>query len=436
LRAQSTTESIAIIHITATYYAARDHVKGLEGGADNYLVAPVEPEVLVATVRAAIRMRTIERELKQSQEQLAHALEAANMVAWEWDVMTDRIRYVGDTVDVLRRTYPEGAHAMDLWGDVHPDDREALQRSLAQAVETDESFTVQFRPAVDSREAPLWIEIHGRASVAATGGGKKISGVAMNITARKRVELQLEDEARRKEVFLSSLSHELRNPIAALRSATGLIRRRNPTGAELGLIMDNMDRQAKLLSRLVDDLLDISRLDHDRLSLRKQPVELATVLDMAMETSKPLIEERRHQLVSSVPTTGVLLYADPVRLAQVFNNILSNSAKYTPPGGRIDLTVRRVSAAVEISIKDNGIGIHAEELPRIFDLFYQATAAQSQDRVHDGLGIGLQLVKRLVELHDGSVVARSEGSTHGTEVLVILPIVDEDARVDLPPPSA
>jgi signal transduction histidine kinase len=380
-------------------------------------------------------MRTIERELKRSQEQLAHALQAANMIAWEWDVATDRIGYVGDTVGVFRQTYPEGAQASDFWGDVHPDDREALQRSLAQAVESSESFAVQFRPASNSREEPLWIEMQGRASVAAAGAGKKISGVAMNITGRKLAELQLEEEARRKEVFLSSLSHELRNPIAALRSATGLIRRRNPAGAELGLIMDNMDRQAKVLSRLVDDLLDISRLDHDRLSLRKQPVELATVLDMAMETSKPLIEERRHKLVSSVPTHGVLLYADPVRLAQVFNNILSNSAKYTPPGGVIDLTVRRVDATVEISIKDNGIGIDAEELPRIFDLFYQANTPQSRDKVHDGLGIGLQLVKRLVELHDGSVVARSEGLNRGSEVLVSLPIVDEDARVGLPEPS-
>src|SRR5262249_34981962 len=145
------------------------------------------------------------------------------------------------------------------------------------------------------------------------------------------------------------------------------------------------------------------------------------------------IEDRKHKLVSSVPTHGILLYADPVRLAQVFNNILSNSAKYTPAGGVVDLTVRRVDATVEISIKDKGIGIDAEELPRIFDLFYQAP--QSRDKVHDGLGIGLQLVKRLVELHDGSVVARSEGLNRGMEILVTLPIVDEDARVDLPPPS-
>src|SRR5262249_27087581 len=127
---------------------------------------------------------------------------------------------------------------------------------------------------------------------------------------------------------------------------------------------------------------------------------------------------------------------DPVRLAQVFNNILSNSAKYTPPGGRIELNVRRVDAKVEIAIEDNGIGIEAEELPRIFDLFYQANAPQSRDKVHDGLGIALQLVKRLVELHDGRVAARSGGLNRGTEVLVILPIVDEDTHVELPEPRA
>jgi signal transduction histidine kinase len=241
---------------------------------------------------------------------------------------------------------------------------------------------------------------------------------------RREFERRLAEEAlrevdRRKDEFLATLAHELRNPLAPIRNAVGLMRLRGPGDPDLRWAVDVVERQSQQLTRLVDDLLDISRIRRGKVRLTKEVVDLAAVVRSAVEAARPLLDERRHQLVVDLGDGPLPLEADPTRLAQVLANLLNNSAKYTEPGGHIRLTARREGGAVVIRVRDTGIGIGPELLPRVFDLFVQAEEARG--RANGGLGIGLSLVRRLVELHGGTVEARSDGPGRGSEFAVRLP---------------
>ena len=235
-----------------------------------------------------------------------------------------------------------------------------------------------------------------------------------------RLYQEVRETDRRKNEFLAMLAHELRNPLAPVRSGLDVLAR---TGAE-DKVVEPMRRQVEHLVRLVDDLLDVSRIMRGRIELRRQPIELKTVVDSALDLARPLIDSQRHELCVSLPPETVWLDADPVRLAQVVANLLNNAAKYTPRGGRIDLEVTRGAGHVSISVRDNGVGIEPALLPEVFDLFVQAE--KSIDRTHGGLGIGLTLVKSLVELHGGSVSASSEGPGRGSEFSVRLPALERE----------
>ena len=235
-----------------------------------------------------------------------------------------------------------------------------------------------------------------------------------------RSEAALKEADRRKDEFLATLAHELRNPLAPIRNAVQILKAKGPPDPELQWGRDVIDRQVQVMARLLDDLLDVSRISRNKLELRKERVELATVVEAALETSRPLIEAGGHELTVTLPPEPIHLDADPVRLAQVFANLLNNAAKYTEEGGRIWLTAERQGSDVIVSVKDNGIGIVAEMLPRIFEIFAQSPRAST--RSQGGLGIGLSLVKGLVELHGGSIEAHSEGADRGSEFVVRLPV--------------
>jgi PAS domain S-box-containing protein len=247
--------------------------------------------------------------------------------------------------------------------------------------------------------------------------------VMRDITDRKRAEMELAEANRRKDEFLAMLGHELRNPLAPIISGVQLLRleqRVSPSGQQAVAIID---RQARHLARLVDDLLDVSRIREGKILLRKERVDLHTLVNAAVETVRPLLDSRRHELTVSLPVESVWLEADPARLTQVLGNLLTNAAKYTEPGGHVWLTVARDGPAATIRVKDTGIGILPEMLPRVFELFVQAD--RSLDRAQGGLGIGLTLVKALVELHAGKIEAQSPGVGKGAEFLVRLPVVPE-----------
>ena len=242
----------------------------------------------------------------------------------------------------------------------------------------------------------------------------RMLGVSMDITERKRIEEALRDADRKKDEFLATLAHELRNPLAPIRNAVQILKAKGPPQPELQWARGVIDRQVQLMARLLEDLLDVSRISRNKLELRMERVDLAAVVEAAVETSRPVIEAGRHELTVILPPEPIHLEADPVRLAQVFANLLNNAAKYTEEGGRIRLSAERQGSDVVVSVKDSGIGIAAEMLPRIFEIFSQAKPALV--RSQGGLGIGLSLVKGLVELHGGSIEARSAGAGPGKRV--------------------
>jgi signal transduction histidine kinase len=232
---------------------------------------------------------------------------------------------------------------------------------------------------------------------------------------------ELQEASRRKDEFLAMLAHELRNPLAAIRLAAQLIGLSELPPAQLSKSVAVIQRQVEHLVRLIDDLVDVSRITRGLIGLRRELLQVSTVVAQAIEASRPAIDARRHTLNVNVPEEALSVDGDAARLAQVLANILNNSAKFTEPGGRIDLEVRRDGPYVVIAITDSGAGIAPEVLPNVFELFTQFD--RPLDRSSSGLGIGLALVRRLVEMHGGTVAAESEGLGRGTRVTVTLPVV-------------
>jgi signal transduction histidine kinase/CheY-like chemotaxis protein len=265
------------------------------------------------------------------------------------------------------------------------------------------------------------------------GGQRYFTGIVRDITARKQAEQALKDADRRKNEFLATLAHELRNPLAPIRNAIQILLLKGPPDQELKWCREVIDRQVQQMARLLDDLLDVSRITHDKLELRKEQVELEPVIESAVETCRPMIERSGQELTITLPSQPIYLAADPVRLAQVFSNLLSNAAKYGEPGGQIQITGERQGSDMVVSVKDNGIGIADEMLPRIFEIFSQSS--QALERSQGGLGIGLSLVRGLIDLHGGSVEARSGGLGKGSEFVVRLPVIVQKTVQEAFPPS-
>jgi signal transduction histidine kinase len=301
LRADPVTSSIAIVQITASYEHPDYQVRGLEGGADIFLLAPIDPNVLVANVRAMLRLRRAENALRESD--------------------------------------------------------------------------------------------------------------------------------RRKDEFLAVLAHELRNPLAPIRNSLTLLEQARISDPKVRAAQAIMRRQLDQMVRLIDDLLDVSRINQNKLELRKSNTTVRYVLDMALETARPGIEASGHEIVIQLPKEPIHIFGDPVRLGQVFANLLTNSAKYMEPGGRISITAEREEDVVAVSVADTGYGIDKMALPRMFQMFAQSH--QDTGAPRGGLGIGLALVKRIVEMHAGTVAAESPGIGKGSTFTIRLPVAREPAAVSL-----
>jgi signal transduction histidine kinase/DNA-binding response OmpR family regulator len=266
-----------------------------------------------------------------------------------------------------------------------------------------------------------------------------LAGRAAIALDNARLYRDVQENNRRKNEFLAMLAHELRNPLAPIRNAVEILRMLNIPDADLQWANDVISRQVEQLVRLVDDLLDISRITGGKIQLRTEPVDVSVAVARAVEISRPLIDARRHELTVTLPPQAVRVDADLVRLAQVLANLLNNAAKYTEEGGRIALEVTQVGDEVVFRVRDNGIGISPEMVGSVFDLFTQVDRAV--DRAQGGLGVGLTLVRQLVEMHGGSVQAHSEGANCGSEFVVRLPTLaespvpadDGDSRCDRTP---
>ena len=244
--------------------------------------------------------------------------------------------------------------------------------------------------------------------------------VFQDVTERRRNEDALRDADRRKDEFLAMLSHELRNPLAPIRNAVEVLKVPAASASQREAARDVIERQVGHLARLVDDLLDISRITRGKIELRKTRLDLAAAVHRAVETVMPLVESRRHRLDVTLPEDPILLEGDLVRLSQVIGNLLNNAAKFTPEGGRIEVAAERREGRAVLRVSDNGAGVPEGDLENIFEMFVQSD--RSLARAEGGLGLGLTLVRSLVEMHGGTVEARSEGPGRGTELRVSLPL--------------
>jgi PAS domain S-box-containing protein len=254
-------------------------------------------------------------------------------------------------------------------------------------------------------------------------GKRGVQAVARNITERKLAEAALRDVDRRKDMFLATLAHELRNPLAPIANGVDLLLKTessNDTFQRRYDLLRIMKRQVGHLVRLVDDLLEISRINHGKIEIRKALINCAVVIRNAIETCQPILLERGHQITVDLPTEPIMIFGDPVRLTQVISNLISNAANYTKQGGQISVSLGRADGNAAISIRDNGIGIPTDMLPKVFELFAQVI--QDAEVQHKGLGIGLALARQLVELHGGTITAHSDGVGYGAEFVVTFPV--------------
>lgn len=300
-----------------------------------------------------------------------------------------------------------------------PDDRkseeEMILSRLRRGERTDHFETV--RVTKDGRLLDISLTI----SPICDEAGQLIgaSKVARDITDEKRTQRELREADQRKNEFLALLAHELRNPLGPVRHAVKILRARTPSPEELQWATSIIDRQTEHMSRLVEDLLDVARITRGTIELRRERVDVATVLNAAVEASAVLVQRARHELMVSPPAEPLVVEGDPTRLIQIVTNLLDNAAKYTDPGGRIWLSAEREGDDAVIRVRDSGIGISPELLPRIFDMFTQAGMAP--ERAQGGLGVGLSLVERLVKLHGGTVSAYSGGPGQGSTFTIRLP---------------
>ena len=365
--------------------------------------------------------------LRASQGRLQLATQVSGIGVFEWDIANDR--FSGENPEAFRifgrkPDDPKLTMADFMARHLHPGDSARVQLLLRQATRPGERFHVVFRNRRVEDEW-RWLEVAG---LFLFDGDQPVQliGVVADISERKELEdslrkmaADLSEADHRKDEFLATLAHELRNPLAPIRNGIELLKRSDGNVTQSMGVLGVMERQMKHMVRLVDDLIDVSRITRNKLELRKQPVDLAQVLRTAIEANQPLIAEKGHRLEVSLPTTPVTLDADATRLVQVFSNLLNNATKYTEPGGRISVAAERNGAHARIVITDSGSGIPVEMLPKVFEMFTQLDS--SIERTQGGLGIGLSMVKRLVEMHGGTISIQSEGIGCGTQAEVRLP---------------
>lgn len=381
----------------------------------------------VANVLAnAIQRRRAEDALRNSEQRLRALADSMPEIVWT-SLPDGRCDYVNQpwfdyTGMTMQETFGFG------WvSAMKEDDVDRSTENWMHSIETGEPFENEFRFRSRTGKYRWFL---GRAQPLRDAEGRIVKwfGNCMDIEDHKRMEQSLKDADRRKDEFLAMLAHELRNPLAPIRNGLEVLAREPGEHQE---IVHLMQEQMEHVIRLVDDLLDVSRIVRGRIELRKQPVELASIVNRAVSAVESTIADRGHDLRVSLPEEDLWVSADPVRLVQIIENLLNNAAKYTENGGRIELHARRLDSAVCLRVRDNGIGIDPELLPRIFELFTQSS--RSLDRAEGGLGIGLTLVHRLVELHGGSVSAASDGPGQGSEFSVRLPLIQPPAA---PTPSS
>jgi signal transduction histidine kinase/CheY-like chemotaxis protein len=377
-------------------------------------------------IDAIHRAEALARELRR---QLEIAVDASELGTFHCNMPLGRIVW-NERCKAHFWLPPEAEVDFDLFYSIlHPDDRDRTRRAVEASVYGGRVYDIEYR-TVSPRGEIRWIRATGRTCFDEHQQPVQFDGTTQDITDRKRAEEALKEADHRKDEFLATLAHELRNPLAPIRNSLHLLRLSGELSPSLEPVRDIMERQVDQMVRLVDDLLDVSRIASGKIELRTEAVELATIVSGAVETVRPLIDAAGHQLAISLPAEPIILEADPLRLSQVIGNLLNNAAKYTKEGGQIWLSARREAGEAVISIRDTGLGIPAEMLPHVFDMFTQVD--RTLTRAQGGLGIGLTLTKSFVEMHGGRIAAHSAGPDQGSEFVVRLPLLRDVQRRSAP----
>ena len=376
------------------------------------------PCLLTSTNDITARKRA-EMALQQALDRLELAHSAGRSGTFDWNIATNEVQW-SEAEEKLYGLEPGGFEGKyENWRrTVHPDDIENAEKALATAIRDGIEMNVEFR-IIRPDEMVVWIYATANVIYGEDGKPLRMVGINIDITERKKIEIALREADRRKDEFLAMLAHELRNPLAPIRSAVQILKAGNSDVTHLKTARDIVERQVRHMTRLIDDLVDVARLTQGKISLKKDKVDLATVVSDAVDLARPIISECGHHLTTELPPQSVPLYVDGVRLSQALGNLLTNAAKYTPPGGKIELVGANSGDEIMVTVRDNGIGIAPDMLAHVFDLFTQSE--RSLDRAQGGLGIGLALVKRLIEMHGGHVEVHSAGIGEGSEFVLRLP---------------
>lgn len=427
------TAAVLVLQTSASLIDSDDRVRGLDQGADNYLVGPVEPLELIANVNALLRLREAQRALLENEERFRQMAENIADVFWIFDPLHCQLLYVSPAYEKIWGR--SSAHLYEnffAWIEsVHVEDRKRVRAAFEDLLIFHE-YEQEYRLVMPDGTL-RWIRDRGFPVRDGAGHNYRITRISQDISVPKAATLTLQESTVKKDEFLATLAHELRNPLAPMRTAIDLMRfleGSGKTATQAAPVADRVidareiiSRQIDHLVRLVDDLLDVSRITQGKLLLQKKSVELQPIVDTALEINEAYLRDRNHRLTITVPDETVFLDADSVRLSQVLANLLHNAAKYTPMGGEINLNVSVDNDRLRIVVADNGIGIAAANIEHIFELFTQAQRLES--KAPEGLGVGLSLVKRLVELHDGRITVESAGPGLGSEFIIDLPIGHE-----------
>ncbi len=396
-----------------------------------FLAIGLITSLLGGSVQRALRSsRESALALRKSEERFRLAADAVLGVVYDWNVGTGEVfRSAG-----LRRLiglYPEDAPASRAWWTdrIHPEDRPHILDTWGELMAGENDwYSHEYRVR---HEDGRWVDVWDRGYIIRDGQGRpvRVVGSSADISERKQAETALREADRRKDEFLAMLAHELRNPLAPIRNAVEILNMTAPGAPPVQRARDTIGRQVKHMARLVDDLLDASRIARGKILLHKQRCDLATIVRQTAEDYRPTLEGRGLALEVAVPDHPLRVHGDPTRLAQILSNLLSNAAKFTE-AGEVAVALRAdANGAALLSVRDTGIGMDAEIRARLFEPFSQAD--HSLDRTRGGLGLGLNLVKGLAELHGGSVQAFSPGPGQGAEIVVHLPLAEApDAEVE------
>jgi PAS domain S-box-containing protein len=447
--------SILVIQTSATFTEVRDRVRGLEGGADAYLTEPIEAEELIANIRAILRLREAERQVREREAWLKTVMSSIGdaVITTDLERRVTLINPVAQEMVGWTEAEAEGRPLTEVFRIINEETRQSSESPVLRVLREGSSVGLASNAllvARDERETP----VDGSAAPIRDEHGN-IIGVVLtfrDVAERKRIEkarerlLVYEQEARReadvarrraeeasraKDEFLATVSHELRTPLNHMLGWITMLRSGKLQSEKTQKAFDTIERNVRAQGRLIDDLLDVSRIISGKLLIEPSRIEIAKVVEAAAESIGPAAEKKGVNFKTTLAPEAGMVLGDPDRLQQAIWNLLTNAVKFTPEGGHVELRLTRVNSQIEIAVIDDGPGITPDFLPHVFDRFRQKDATSA--RQHGGLGLGLAIVRHLAELHGGSVRVESEGESRGTTFTITLPVATAHA---VPPGKA